>query len=86
MKWSNIMGLPNHLVAVLHNMGRLFHPQVAQRQIEVGFQQEVLDPLLLFWLGTTLHFQPGNDALVLDNCLEVPSHLREEDTTVYSSC
>lgn len=48
MKWSNIVCLPNHLVAVLHNVGKLFHPQVAQCEIEVGCQQEVMDPLLLF--------------------------------------
>ena len=43
--------------------------QVAQCQVELRQQQELLDVPLLLLPHATLHLQPGHDALVLDDRL-----------------
>ena len=43
--------------------------QEAQRQVELGHQQKLLDFPLLFLSDATLHLQPGDDALVLNDSL-----------------
>lgn len=64
-----------HLVAVLHHLRQLVHAQVAQREVEVRGQQEVLNGVLLLRSGAVLHLQPRDQALVLDDSLVVPPHL-----------
>lgn len=58
-----------YLVAVVYHMRELLLSQEAQCQVELGHQQKLLDFPLLFLSDATLHLQPGDDALVLDDSL-----------------